>query len=242
MVSPRSPRRGGSGTTFLIVGDPETVVDRRGWTPTDRRRMSLTMFSARRSVRVRELRAKIPELTAALKTVDDRAERAKHRNTLHAAQRELDGLLAIPPLTADDMCSECATPYAKHGWSTPPSDGPCHAWPRWATRLAQATRDIVYSSVRSAQICRTQTRRTRAAGRDPVRPTDRRHSHALATPAAGAPRRRGAARTRQPLGAMAQTVTDRDGPLNDRECSDRVGLSGERCNWPGLAACPPGRV
>jgi len=64
--------------------------------------------------------------------------RAERREALHAAQRRLEALLAIPPLTAEDMCSECATPARKYGWSTPPTDGPCAAWPRWAARIQHA--------------------------------------------------------------------------------------------------------
>jgi hypothetical protein len=39
----------------LLVGDPEQLVDQRGWLPRDRRELMLTIFSSRRSVEVREL-------------------------------------------------------------------------------------------------------------------------------------------------------------------------------------------
>lgn len=122
------------------VGDPEDVVDKHGRLPRDRRAMMLTLFSARRSVEVRELRVKVPELAASVKEAKDKEERAEVRRQVDRASRKLDRLLAIPPLTADDMCSECATPAVKHGWRTPPADGPCPAWPGWAARLREVRR------------------------------------------------------------------------------------------------------
>jgi hypothetical protein len=94
-----------------VVGDPEDVIDSRGWLPQDRRELMLTIFSSRRYVEVRELR---------------------------------------PQLTPDGMCSECATPAARHGWCTPPSEGPCPAWPRWAARVQKA-RQMMATFLREAR-------------------------------------------------------------------------------------------
>ncbi|MGU3500903.1 hypothetical protein [Mycobacterium sp. C31M] len=113
-----------------IVGDPETVFDQNGWLPSERRDAMLLHYRYERERRVRKLRTEIPELAATV----ERGERWK----LDSMRRELDALLAVPPLTADDMCSDCATPIARHGWSTPPFDGPCPAWPRWRARLKKA--------------------------------------------------------------------------------------------------------
>ena len=65
-------------------------------------------------------RQRLPELEAALKASSDRAERRDHRAKLAEATRDLDRLIAEGPFTAEDMCSECATPMAHHGWVWPP--------------------------------------------------------------------------------------------------------------------------
>jgi hypothetical protein len=117
-----------------LIGDPEDIVDQRGCLPRDRRELNLTIFSSCRSVDVRKLRTRVPELKGLVKAATDKAERADLRNTLREAERRRDKLLAIPELKAADMCSECPTPIARHGWAWPTTDGPCHAWPRTAAK------------------------------------------------------------------------------------------------------------
>lgn len=118
-----------------VVGDPEQVVDVHGRLPLDRRSMMLASFTAHRSVGVRALREKLPELTTAVNEAADKGARAKARLDLEQATSRLDELLAIPQLIADDMCSECPRPIARHGWRTPPTEGPCPAWPGWSAKL-----------------------------------------------------------------------------------------------------------
>lgn len=121
-----------------LVGDPEQVVDMHGRLPRDRRGMMLAAFTAHRSVGVGALREKVQEFTTAVKGATDKSARAKERLELEQATSSLDKLLAIPQLMADDMCSECPTPIAQHGWCSPPTEGPCPAWPGWAARLREA--------------------------------------------------------------------------------------------------------
>lgn len=121
-----------------LVGDREQVVDEQGWLPQDRRELVLSIYSSRRCVEVHRIRPSIPELTVFLTNAESATERAERRGRLKAATGRFEKLLAIPELTAADMCSECATPASSHGWSTPPSDGPCPAWPRWAARVKEA--------------------------------------------------------------------------------------------------------
>lgn len=125
-----------------IVGDPETVVDHNGWLPKDRREYMLFWYRLDRARTVKQLRIEIPELAAS-------AER-KDRVKADLKRRRLDELLAVPPLTADEMCSDCPTPIAKHGWVTPPFDGPCPAWPGRGARLRRA-REMLESASRWAQ-------------------------------------------------------------------------------------------
>jgi hypothetical protein len=132
-------------TLAAIVGDREDVVDAYGRLPRDRRKMSLSYYRLDREHKVRELRARLPELKTAATESKDRAERSKLRNELQTAESRLEQLLAVPPLTEDDMCSECARPASHHGWVSPPYDGPCQAWPGWAARLKQA-REILFAA------------------------------------------------------------------------------------------------
>lgn len=66
--------------------------------------------------------------------------------------RELDALLAVPPLTDADMCSDCPTPLTEHGWRT--MSGPCVAWPGPRARLQEARR-ILAAGFREAQEAKT---------------------------------------------------------------------------------------
>lgn len=79
-----------------------------------------------------------PELKTASTESKDRTERSKLRSELQTAESSFETLLAVPPLSVDDMCSECARPASHHGWVSPPYDGPCPAWPGWAERMRQA--------------------------------------------------------------------------------------------------------
>lgn len=119
-----------------IVGDPEDVVDEHGWLPRDRREQTWWSYRLDRELDVRELKERQSELDAALKAAGDSQERRGLRAKLAAGTRDLDRLIAEGPFTADDMCSECATPMAHHGWVWPPGH-PCPAWPGWAARLRQ---------------------------------------------------------------------------------------------------------
>ena len=120
-----------------VVGDPETVIDEHGRLPRDRREITLSLYTARRTTRVRELRAQLPDLRARLDAADDKSQRAECLKLLAEVTDELEALVAIQPLTADDMCSECATPMADHGWVARRTAGPCPAWPGWAAKLEQ---------------------------------------------------------------------------------------------------------
>ncbi|MCX2934658.1 hypothetical protein ORI20_30780 [Mycobacterium sp. CVI_P3] len=94
-----------------IVGDPEAVVDQNGWLPNERRDYMLFRYRINRERDVKQLRIDIPELVASGERKDRiKADLKRHR---------LNQLLAVPPLNADDMCSDCPTPIAKHGWVTP---------------------------------------------------------------------------------------------------------------------------
>ncbi|GAA3678722.1 hypothetical protein GCM10022267_76850 [Lentzea roselyniae] len=128
------------------VGDPEAVVDKAGRLPAERREIHRIMFKIWREDEVRRLRSLVSEQAALLsKAPPKSAEKSKIRGELAASERELEKLLAIPPLVAQDMCSECARPASQHGYawqSGVRETAPCPAWPDWAARLKKA-RDIL---------------------------------------------------------------------------------------------------
>lgn len=123
-----------------VVGDQETVIDQNGWLPSERRESMLLHYRFERERKVRRLRAEIPEMAATVERKD--------RWKLDSLRRELDALLAVPPLTAADMCSDCPTPLAEQGWRT--ISGPCAAWPGPRARLQKA-RQILAAGVREAE-------------------------------------------------------------------------------------------
>ena len=111
------------------VGDPEDVPDQHGRLPRDRRHATLYRYRERRINEVREIRALLPDLEAQIKATDDKAVRSKLRAERDIKKWQLDKLLAVPRLGAEDICADCATPAAKHGYVSPPFDHPCPAWP-----------------------------------------------------------------------------------------------------------------
>jgi hypothetical protein len=134
---------------IAVIGDPETVPDAKGWLPAERREMALVLFKSRRDLQVLELRARIGDAQATPKSLKDRAERAKVRETLRQDQAHLAYWEQMAPLQAADMCSECESP----AWHAPGvtysteggfyiTGGPCPAWPRWANGVA-AVREAV---------------------------------------------------------------------------------------------------
>ncbi|MCV7229085.1 hypothetical protein [Mycolicibacterium komossense] len=122
-----------------VVGDPESIVNQNGWLPTECRDYMLLRYICSREQEVRRLRREIPKPVAPGKRKD--------RMPADVKRRRLDELLAVPPLTADDMCSECPTPLAEHGWGALPFQRPCPAWPGWGARLRRA-RKIFETTIR----------------------------------------------------------------------------------------------
>lgn len=130
-----------------IVGDPEDVVDEHGWLPRDRREKSWWSYRLDRECKVRDLRQQLPDLRAALAATSDRAERRDRRAKLAEVTRDLERLIAQGPFTAQEMCSECPTPMAHHGWVWPPGH-PCPAWPGWAARIREVRQLLEASAAR----------------------------------------------------------------------------------------------
>ncbi len=130
-----------------LVGDPETVVDRHGWLPNERRELSLSGFSFRRRRDVERLREAVAVLPGKLTETKGREPRAEIREQLRRAERELKVWLAVERLEAQDMCSECELPldwHLRNGHVLGEFTGPCPAWPSWRARLLKA-REMIMS-------------------------------------------------------------------------------------------------
>lgn len=124
-----------------VVGDPETVVDRHGWLPRERRELSLSGFSFRRRREVERLREAVAVLPATLKATKGREPRAEIREQLRRAERELTVWLAVDRLESEAMCSECELPldwHLRNGYALGDFTRPCPAWPSWRARLLKA--------------------------------------------------------------------------------------------------------
>jgi len=123
---------------LAVVGDPETVADAKGWLSAERREMALVRFTSRRGLQVWDLRARVADGQATLKSLKGQAERAKVREALRQDRAHLAYWEQMAPLQAADMCSECESPawhapgvtYSVDGFYM--TGGPCPAWPRWA--------------------------------------------------------------------------------------------------------------
>jgi hypothetical protein len=136
-----------------LVGDPEQVVDAQGWLPSERRDIALTGFSLRRQREVERLRATVAELPTTSKATTGREPRAEVRTRLRSAESELAFWLAIPPLPAEEMCSECEDPLDWHerdGHIASQPTGPCPWWPDWRARLQKA-REMILSFAAARQ-------------------------------------------------------------------------------------------
>jgi hypothetical protein len=95
---------------LAVIGDPETVCDKDGWLPIERRQLALTRFKARRGLQVQTLRARIPDAQARIETLQYQDERAQTRESLRRDQALLARWEQMQPLQAAGMCSECGQP------------------------------------------------------------------------------------------------------------------------------------
>jgi hypothetical protein len=146
-----------------IVGDPESVVDEAGRTPGDWREITLTVYSARRHVDVRELRKEITELDQQL-AATSKTERRELRDKKQDLERKLRRHLDVPPLKPDDMCADCYEPLMHHGTTYPPGWS-CPAWPGERKK---------HEEVRQLLASWDVERRRQRPGRSPSQPRRRR--------------------------------------------------------------------
>ncbi|WP_016693552.1 hypothetical protein [Rhodococcus rhodochrous] len=122
------------------LGDPDTVVDKHGRLPAERRDIALMEFRRWREEQVRGLRRSVSELHIRLADTNvAKTERSTLRDQVKQHQRRLQVLEDLPPMGADEMCSECPRPLQWHSFTASPvllaEVGPCPAWPRWAERI-----------------------------------------------------------------------------------------------------------
>jgi hypothetical protein len=72
-----------------VVGDPEAVPDAGDWLPAERREMALVLFKSRRATEVRDLRARVTDSQAKLKSLTRKSERAELREALREDKARL---------------------------------------------------------------------------------------------------------------------------------------------------------
>lgn len=137
---------------LAAIGDPETVADAQGWLPAERRERALVLFKSERGRHVRDLRTRVADGEASLKSPTGKLERAQVREALGRDRAHLAYWEQMAPLEAADMCSECGRPawhapgttYSIDGFYV--TGGPCPAWPRWASGIA-----ALHEAVRQAR-------------------------------------------------------------------------------------------
>jgi hypothetical protein len=80
------------------------------------------------------------------------------RDALTRDTKRLEFLMAIPPLKAADMCSECASPASWHGYTVTITltgatfgAGPYPAWPQWSQRIRKV-REMLAAAVKDKPV------------------------------------------------------------------------------------------
>lgn len=122
-----------------IVGDPEDVVDEDGKLPADRREWNVSWYRYLRTKWVEELQLAIAAQKAKIAETKDRREKFTLGIHLHSSERRLAVLLAIPRLSADQMCADCYTPAFQHASGGDIYEShPCPHWPMHAARMERA--------------------------------------------------------------------------------------------------------
>jgi hypothetical protein len=115
------------------VPDPESVTDRHGWLPADRRVWRKSDFECRRHTAVTDLRQQLLDAQAELEATP-KGQRREPLARIRGIQAKLDLWLGIAEPEVAQMCSECSTPLAWHVWSSGGLEaligyGPCPAYP-----------------------------------------------------------------------------------------------------------------
>ncbi|WP_410599715.1 hypothetical protein [Amycolatopsis sp. lyj-90] len=113
------------------MGDPETVIDRHGWLPAERRWLNRAGFSCWRHKEVRRLRVLTADLRAKYDASSDRAERSELRATIAHEDRARQEREAILEPDVADMCADCERPSSwHHSRSMVLPQSFCYAWPQ----------------------------------------------------------------------------------------------------------------
>lgn len=119
-----------------IVGDPEDVVDADGRLPSDRRPLHLVGYDVHRRFEVEDLHTSIAAQREKIVAAHDRKAKTGLEASLWRMERRLKALLAVPRLTAEEMCSDCETPAYQHtSGGAIYESRPCPWWPMHAARM-----------------------------------------------------------------------------------------------------------
>lgn len=126
-----------------VVGNPEDVVDEDGHLPSDRRPLNRVSYGGYRQFKVEELRESIASLRQQLANTNERKEKATLERRVVPLEQRLSALLAVPQVSADEMCSECSTSLFQH-FAAGASDqySPCPCWPAHAARVERVRANL----------------------------------------------------------------------------------------------------
>lgn len=143
-----------------IVGDREEVLDEEGRLPRDRRPGNLIWYGIRRRDKVRQLQQSTVELRDRIKGTKDRDEKLKISAQLRSEDRQLQVLLRVPILSAEEMCADCYTPQLQHvSGGDIYESRPCLRWPLYTAQMERMWR-----------ILRSATERTKPTEPAPPKP------------------------------------------------------------------------
>jgi hypothetical protein len=120
---------------IVVVGDPESVADANGWLPCERRELALSVFKARRGTEVRDLRARIADGEATLKSQKGRSERADLQGPPQAPPPPPPQPIAVlaPGMPIEDVIAQLTAIQADHPGAQV-RQGRGNRWEIWPAR------------------------------------------------------------------------------------------------------------
>ncbi len=130
-----------------IDGEPEEMLGAAGQLPRDRRPGNLIIYETRRCDQVPRLMQSTAELRERIRATKDRREKSGLETRLQAESQQLQALMDVPILSAEDICADCNAPQFQH---EPGGEFhgtcPCPSWPLYTARMEQ-----VWHILRSVQ-------------------------------------------------------------------------------------------
>lgn len=136
-----------------IVADREDIVDEDGKLPSDRRKWNLIWYGITRRERVEGLMQSTSRLRDQIRATNNRSEKSGLKSELWFEERRLNALLAVPILTAEEMCADCYTPWFQHvSGGDRLETRPCPKWPLFAAQMEKFWEVVRSASARGEAV------------------------------------------------------------------------------------------